>query len=128
MSGGRAVNGLPLNVILSVATALPVAWSMAVMTDLRMFNRRPSQSKNGVAAWTITCIAGTASEPSECNVVSSANPLEPIGSVPSSGAQPRLHALTRTWTGLNATLKTFGLVGAPCSTPRRRKQAADKPN
>ena len=127
-SGGRTVNGTPLNVILSVATGRPVAWFIAEIFDLSIFKRRPSQSRNGATARTITCIAGTASGPSECMVVSSANPLVPIGSEAPHGAHPRLHACTSTWIGLNATMKTFGLVGAPCNTPRRRKQAADNPN
>jgi hypothetical protein len=124
------VNGMPLNVILSVATGSPVAWFVAEIFYLSVFKRRPSHSKNGqgATALTITCIAGTASGPSECMVVSSQNPLVPIGSDPANGAQPHLHACISTWIWLNATLQTFGLVGAPWSTPRRRKHAADSPN
>ncbi len=68
--------------ILSVATGSPVAWFIAEIFDLSIFKRRPSHSKNGATALTITCIAGTAPGPSECMVVSSQNPLVPIGSDP----------------------------------------------
>ena len=40
------------------------------------------------------CIAGTATGPSVCRGESSANPLEPVGSVPPCSVQPRLQSLT----------------------------------
>ena len=69
-----------------------------------------------------------ASGPSACNGESSANPLEPVGSMFPCKVQPLLPARTMVCTGSNVMLKILGLGGAPCATPRHRIHTAVLPN
>ncbi len=73
------MQGMLMNVILSVATARPVAWSIPEILNSRRINRGPSQSKARATARTITCIAGTTSGPSEyMDTASGATPTCPL--------------------------------------------------
>ena len=60
---------------LLVETYLHVLKSMAEMHDLDMFTAMPTQQQNLPTFSTIVCMAGMASGPSVCRLVSSTNPL-----------------------------------------------------